>query len=318
MKTTIRQAAALLKLRSDYRIFFHEKPDGDAVGSACALALALRSVGKRCSVACSDPIPDIYAPLMARYSDDDVRDPVNISVDSAKLERLGRFSGERITLSIDHHDTNQMFAEHNCVDPEAAACAQIIYQLIIELGADITPLIADFLYTAIVTDTSCFRSRSVRPSTLRTAAELAERGADVVGIARRHYVYKTPARAEIERLICGSFKRTCGDQVLSAVITMADYAKTGITDSDLEGINELVEQFPETKLGIVVRELAPERCRFSVRAREGLDASAICKELGGGGHKTAAGGVMEADLESTLRSVEEACAKALGFSRLVN
>ena len=289
MTTGIKDIAEKLLSYDEYMIHFHKDPDGDAVGSAYALALALQSAGKKCNVCCSDEVPSVYRYLTDRFIPDKVVSPVNIAVDSAAPDRLGRFSDEKIVINIDHHYPNTIDAECSFSDPKAAACCEIVYDIIRELGTEITPFMADFLYTGIATDTYCFRSYSLRQRTFEICAELASLGANIVGVSRHHFMSKTRERMMVEKKFTDSFRYFHNNEILCGIITLDDIEKANIDECELEGINSVTERITGVLIGITVRQKPDGRCRVSVHTNNGIDASLICSRLGGGGHADAAG-----------------------------
>ena len=177
----IHEAVALLKERDDFLILCHQKPDGDTVGSAFALREALRQMGKRAQVACSDAFTPRYD-FITKGEREPHRDFVPktyITVDIADPSLLGdklEHLRANIDLAIDHHPSFSKFAACNVGYPSTAAAGEIVYHILKELGVELTLDIAQALYTALSTDTGCFRYSNTTPSALRMAADLAELG----------------------------------------------------------------------------------------------------------------------------------------------
>ena len=314
--STLEDIADFLEDNDDYCIYYHKNPDGDAIGSAYALAMALKAMKKNVNILCDSPVPAPYHYLTDRYGTDrEIRSrTINISVDSAAPARLGRYSDAKITVCIDHHNVNTIEAKYKYVAPKACSCAEIIYELIRIIGVPISALMADFLYVGVCTDSMCFRSEAVNSDTLRTAYELSMCHADVVSIARRFYVTRTEKRIKIENRLTGSFKLHAGGKILSSVLTNDDYNELDITPDDTEGINDLVETVEGVKIGIVVRERTKGRCRISVRSMCRVGADRICAALGGGGHSNAAGAELDGSAEEVLRTVVETAERFLNES----
>lgn len=312
MEITLQEMALKLKEYSSYKIFYHKKPDGDAVMSAFSLALALQSIGIPCEPVCCDPIPDTYFDLVGGLSFPRLEDYTAIAVDSANEKRLGKYAEETITLCIDHHK-NTLEASYKYVVPEASSCAEVIYKLICEMGITVTHQLANLLYTGLITDTQCFRTISTNSASLETAVSLAHAGADIVKIARRFALEKTQERIAIEQVLLNSFHYTCDNKVLSCMFTFDDMQRIGVDDSNLEGLNLIVDQVRGLDIGIVVRETKPGHCRISVRTYTGLNAAEICGSFGGGGHADRAGGDIEDTPGNALKAVEETAADFLRF-----
>lgn len=291
----------------EYRIFYHKRPDGDTVCSSYALMLALRQHGIKAAVVGSSPIPPIYREIAGTIENDELNDPENISVDVSAQERLGEYSVEKIKFCIDHHYPNTVNSEYCITEPNYSSCGELVYEIICAMGAGITKQIADLLYTALITDTFCFRMRSVNSHTFKTAAALAAEGADVTGLAKRHFMTKSPARAEIERRFAESYVYACEGKFLGGIITLKDMEQAGITAAELEGITSITEQISGVMTGITVQELPDGRSRISVHSADGIDASEICARLGGGGHYYAAGCEYDGPPEAALNAIKNIC-----------
>ncbi len=304
MDITLQELSRKLREYSSYRIYYHKSPDGDAVMSAYVLALALQSIGIVCEPKCCDPVPEVYLDLINPIKCEHLENYTAIAVDSASAARLGDYSNETITFCIDHHENN-MQAKYRYVVPEASSCAELIYRLLLEMKIPITMQIANLLYVGLITDTQCFRTYSTNQASLETAVELAKCGADIVRIARRYTLEKTPERIAIEQILLNSFHYTCEGRVLGCMFTYEDMQKTGADDSELEGLNLIVDQVRGPEIGIVVRETQPGHCRVSVRTySESLNAAEICTQFSGGGHADRAGCEMNATPEQALKQIE--------------
>ena len=301
--TDLQDIADVLYDNDEFEIIYHINPDGDAIGSAYALALALRLTGKKAMPVCTSAIPDNYLFLTDRVEKQVLRHPHCICVDTSTKERLGEYSDKRILCCIDHHESNTVDASYKYTDPTASSCAQIVYELIQLLGAPVSALMADFLYTGLITDTSCFRSTSVNSDTMRYASVFAACGADVSGLARRFFLIKSPKRLEIEDRLKSSRKYFADGKIAGFVLRNADYTELDITDSDVEGLNDIAEEPHGIKAGIVVREKRKGICRISVRCAKGYRADLICAKAGGGGHANAAGATMEGDPDEVLEKM---------------
>lgn len=307
----IDQISEKLKTEKEFRILYHKRPDGDTICCSFALALALRLIGARCEVAGSDSIPDIYRYMTDRFPNDTVVSPITVSVDASAPNRLGSLQNERIDICIDHHMNNTIDAPLKLVDSEAAACAEVLYTLLLNMNIEISKDIANLLYTAIVTDSNCFRSRDLRPETMHIAAALAYLGADISAIARRHYLTKSPKRIAIENILFSSFRYFCGEKVVCGTIKLSDLDKAGIKDNELEGINSLVEQIEGAEIGVVIRELPDGRSRISVRTSDNYSADKICAKIGGGGHEHAAGAELDESPDEAISIMKKICTDAI-------
>lgn len=317
MNITMKEMARKLKEYPAYQIYYHKSPDGDAVTSAYALALALKSLGIPCEPVCCDPIPPAYRYLTDPHVFEPLEGCTAIAVDSANAKRLGKNSHVKITLCIDHHE-NTMEAEFRYVDPERSSCAELIYELIQEMGVPMTKVLADLLYVGLVTDTRCFRTYSTNVRSLEAAAAMARDGADIVGIARRHELEKDARKIEIEKTIMNHFHYSCAEKVLGTWFSWEDMQRIGVDETELGGLALIVDQISGLDIGILIREKSPGHCSVSVRSyRKDINAVEICSEYGGGGHADRAGFELEGDPAAVLSTAEEAAARYLSAQHTV-
>lgn len=311
---SLQEIADRLLRCSEVCIVYHIRPDGDCIGSAYALAIALQAAGIRTAVTGRDPVPKQYRYLTDAYVPDTLTDPVYLSLDTSSAYRTGTFENQHFTFCIDHHNGNSVSADYKYVEPDCGACSEIIYKLLLAMQCPVTKQIADLLYTALVTDTLCFRTSDADAQTFRTAAALAECGADIEKIGKQHMLYKSKGRMQIEDALRRSFHSTCGDRLLTGIILRADLAAADVEDSELEGINAYVEQIEEMQIGVTLRELPDGRTRCSVHTKDAISAHAICQRFGGGGHFHAAGCELDTPPEQSRAIVEAVCREYLGES----
>ncbi len=285
------EAASFLLKNDKYAILTHAHPDGDTLGSAFALCSALRSLGKKANVLCSDPIPHKFGYLTVKGRQEFETETV-ISVDVADDKLLGSLRDEykdKIELAIDHHSTNVGFAERLYLEGDSAAAAECVYLVIKEMSAEITPFIANCLYTGIATDTGCFKFSNTTPRTHVFAAELMQLGADYDEINRVMFEVKSQSRLEMERRVLNGIEYICDGKCAIVTVTQAMIKETSCDSSDMDGIAALSRQIEGVLIGITVREKADGKWKVSLRTFEPYDAAAICHQFGGGGHIRAAG-----------------------------
>lgn len=307
MNITIKEMAEKLREYNEFRIVYHIRPDGDCIGSSFALALALKSTGAKCEVAGQDEIPHVHRIMTDKILPDVLENPVYIAVDSASPQRTGIFADAHFTFCIDHHRGNSIIADYKYVEEDCGACSEIIFKLIKAMDIPVTKEIADLLYTALVTDTMCFRTADTSAQSFETAAELAKLGADIFNIGRRNVFIKSPQRLKIEGILRDSFNFTCDNQILTGIITLNDLDSAGILDSDLEGINSMVEQVEGVRIGVTIRELPDGRTRCSMRTNGDIYANEICAVHGGGGHHHAACCELDTNPQKARKIMEETC-----------
>lgn len=288
----ILKAAELLKRHDKILILTHRRPDGDTVGCAAALCLALRQLGKTAYVFYNEDAHSLFDPYFA-----DVLAPADFSwnylvaVDVAALNMLTPGAEElgAIDLCIDHHGTNGFYAKETCVDPACAACGELLYQIFLKMEVKITEKIAMLLYMAIATDTGCFVYSNTRPETHRIAADLMESGFDHQWVNKRHFRTKSYKRFQLESWIVRDMDLLDQGKLVFASITLEMMASLQASEEDVEDIAAFVGQLEGVESAVTLRELNPGECKMSLRTGKSLDAAAVCAQLGGGGHPAAAG-----------------------------
>lgn len=301
--TDLHSAARLLNERDDYVILSHASPDGDTVGSAYALCHALHKLGKRARVECSDPIPTRYDYFTERVESQQFEAGTVVAVDVASTMLLGKLRhtyGDGIWLCIDHHESNDGYAEHNFVLPDAAANCENIFRVIEALGVQIDGVIADALFTGVSTDTGCFRYGNCTGETHRIAARLMELGADAENINRLMFETKSRARIEVERQALESIEYHFDNRC--AVMLVTAEMRRALDQSEIDGLAALPRQIEGVTVGVTMREM--DDCyKISLRTHAPLNASEICARLGGGGHARAAGCSLKMPLDEAKAAV---------------
>jgi phosphoesterase RecJ-like protein len=295
----------LERIRADARFVLatHESPDGDALGSLVGMHGLLVELGKDAEIfiAPADlPLPLEYrvfsleSLIQAPPADIAQRTVVfldcgNIDRNSARVLRDGAH-----LLNLDHHHDNTRFGTLNYVDPGASSTAEIVWDLMRELGVGATPEVAQALYVGLITDTGRFMYENTGPRAHRMAAELIEAGVDVPGVYRRLYEEVPPEKLALHARALSRVQRFDAGELTLAVLSGEDFAETEAEDTYSEGIIDQLRAVQGTKVAVLVRELTTgERKgqhKVSLRATEDdVDVSAIARAQGGGGHRRAAG-----------------------------
>src|SRR5579862_1968747 len=302
-QTELRAVAEALRSYDRFLVAGHENPDGDALGSILATALALRGLGKEATLFLPGdaPVPGEYGFLelgeVRREVPAGMEKLVLLALDCANESRLGPDQSirerARLVLDVDHHHDNSRFGDVNLVVPDASSTAEIVRDLLRELDVPLTPEIAEALYVALVTDTGRFQYTNTTPKALRLAAELVEAGADVHGIFRQ--VYETVQFAKL-KLLARALERAqlfAGGRLVVSYLLRGDFADVGAEEPYSEGIIDYLRQVEGAEMVALIRE--PPRDdgpahRVSLRSsRDEVDVSAIARKAGGGGHRQAAG-----------------------------
>lgn len=314
-RLTVQEAAARLRQMNNVLLLTHVRPDGDTIGSAAALCQALRDMGKTAYLLYNPEITDTYAPYAAPYWASEGFVPEHIvSADIAALNLLpdnAAAYASRVELTIDHHGSQGFFAAETCLDADAAACGEIIYRVIRELTA-VTPAIALLLYVAISTDTGCFVYANTTADTHRIAAELLETGIDVGPVNKVLFRTKSKTRLAMEARMVADMELYDGDRVVVMSIPLSLRQELHATEADIEELSSLAALVQGTDCGITLRELKPGRVKISLRTGPRVDACAVCRVLGGGGHKAAAGATVEGTMGEVKAGILAAYREVVG------
>lgn len=306
---TLFETAEFLSGKDNFLILTHQNPDGDTLGSGFGLAMILSKLGKKSTVICSDEIPKKYEYFtsLAPQNADLQKALTVIAVDVADTKLLGDLEekyAEKVELCIDHHVSNVGYAKATYLDGSAAANCECIYELAKLLGVEVDANMALALYTGISTDTGCFRFSNTTAKTHRIGADLIELGIDSAEINRVMFETKSRIRVELERMALDAMQFHFNNRCAVIVITREMYEKTGCKDEDLEGITAIPRSIEGVIVGVTLREREQGGFKISVRTYPPVDASAICKRVGGGGHIRAAGCQLGAEY-STEDAVKE-------------
>lgn len=314
-QSAIEQAARAIGTADRLALACHVGPDGDALGSMLALAIAASNAGKE--VAASFGSPFVVPPGLSFLPTDHLVAPADfpeapelmVTLDAGSAERLGELGSnashaDRVVV-IDHHVTNEGFGDIAVVDPAAAATGELVYRIIERLEWKVTPEVAQCLHTALVTDTGRFSYSNTTPNTLRIAAELIEAGAVPSEISRHVYEeepfgYLKAVALAMERAVLDPDLR-----VVSTTITYEDLKAAGIQWSDTENLIDLLRLAVEADTAILAKGHEDGRVKVSMRSRGETDVGALAAAMGGGGHRLAAGFTTEDDIDTVIERVLE-------------
>jgi bifunctional oligoribonuclease and PAP phosphatase NrnA len=295
---TISALRALLEPAQEILVTTHTSPDGDALGSLTAVGQALQQLGKTFTLACDDG-PDMrfgYLPLLDQIKTKPHaelhRYDLLIAVDCGDETRMGEVYKRLLhphppIINIDHHITNNLFGTVNVVAAEATSTAEILTDLLPQLGATLDKNMAISLLTGIVTDTLAFRVTGVTGQTLRVAAKLVDAGADLGEISMQTLILKSPRVLQLWRL--GLNNMQAEDGVSWTLLTMREQSRIGEDLTSGMGLGNLMADVDDVALSIVFTEKREGRVNISFRSRPPIDVSILASEYGGGGHRQAAG-----------------------------
>jgi phosphoesterase RecJ-like protein len=280
----------------------HERPDGDAIGSAMAMAFALETIGKHADVV-MDAVPPAFLQPFPGVERIHVTKAVHVSYDAAivlecsSLDRTGVLGLDRsAVINIDHHPGNTQYGAINWIDESAAACGELVFTLIEALGASLTPAIATHVYLAILTDTGSFRFSHISPRTFDIARLCVAAGANPQWIARTHYDSSTIGRVRIFGAVLNAMQLDPSGRVALLTITQAGAAAAGGTYDDTDGLINFPLSVRDIQAVAFFKEAGPGDWRVSLRSKGAVDVGALARAHGGGGHTHAAGCSVRGDL----------------------
>ena len=289
----IDQVLQHIQERKNFLVTSHARPDGDAVGSALALAEILRKMGKNAEIILGDGVPVIYKPLPqadAIIHSSQVNGKYDAAIilecDSVQRTRL-RGLEQHFLINIDHHPTSKPFAHVNWIDPSACAVAEMVFRLALAAGVKITPEIATCLYTAVLTDTGSFCYSPAHACTFELAKCLVEHGADAARIAQNVYFSSPTSKMRLLGAALSSLHRE--GPVTWMAVTRQDMERCGALEEDCEGLVNYALVIAGVEVAVFFRETAEERIRVSVRSKGAVNVAEIADKFGGGGHECASG-----------------------------
>jgi phosphoesterase RecJ-like protein len=301
----------------------HINPDGDAIGSEIALALFLRQLGKKVVIMNSTDMPDALRFLdpdneIRIYGDPGSRDLIDgvdaaIIVDVNNWEHLGHLGRALQAKSlpracIDHHqDTEPGFADYTVSDTGAAAVGLLIFELLRAMNGRLTRPIADAMYAAIITDTGTFRFSNTDARVLRASAELCEAGVNAFEMHRRVFGSKSWGAGRLLGPVLSTLDSAAGGRIATISATLEMVNNAGATYDDMDGFVDLVRAIRGVELVLFFKETPDGDIKVSLRSNGNVDAHAIAKHFGGGGHTMASGMRVPGPMASAIDRVTREC-----------
>jgi len=289
-------------------ILTHENPDGDAIGSSLAMYNALKNIGKKVDVVipeCSNVFAFLPGASEIKKEEEEKYD-LAIALDSADEKRLNGwykyFEDAKVTISIDHHSSNKMFADYNFVDPVSPACAQVLVVVLQFLNIEITKEIGTCLLTGIITDTGGFQYSGVNVETFEFAAWLLRCGVNVSDIYKRVLQVKTKPNFELSKLVTQRLEFIEDGKITYTYITKEDMTNVGAQLGDHEGLVEIGRDIEGVEVSIFLRE-TENGYKASLRSNYKVNVSDVCLMFNGGGHPRAAGCNIQGTLEQAKQKI---------------
>ena len=307
---TRNECARWLLEHDNFVILTHRRPDGDAIGSASALCLGLRKLGKTAHVLENREFTTLTAPLAdglicSAVGENDTVITVDMAAPNMFPKEMAHLA-DRCRLRIDHHGTGESYADQELVDAGAAACGDIVYDLLMTMGVELDRQIAKALYVAVSTDTGCFRYANTNAHAYQVAAACAATGADLYPLTQALFDTNSMGKLKIQSWIVEHAHIFADGR--GAVCAIPKAVEDTVTKDDLEGIPGFLRSIEGVKMSATLRS-TEDGAKMSVRSIPGYDCTVICGPFGGGGHKGAAGASTTLPLEemeqAVIRAMEE-------------
>lgn len=314
----VQQIVDAIRTRQRFVLSSHSRPDGDSIGSQLAMAYALRALGKQVAIVNQDAAP---APLMAfpGVSDIEIAPRANGTFDAAiimecsDLARTGVSGLDRqFLINIDHHPGNAAYGDINWFDPTAAACGEMVFELVRHLDVGLTPEIATHVYLAILTDTGSFHYSSISPRTFDICRAALEAGVNPVEVARNVYDSNNMGRLKLFGSVLSAMQLDPTGHIAIVYLDHEMARAAGGTYEDTEGLINLPLTVKEIQAVVFFKQIEGDDYRVSMRSKGDIDIGSVAKGFGGGGHKNAAGCTVSGPIDGLQKmfvgKIEEAIA----------
>lgn len=303
--------------RQRFLITSHARPDGDAIGSQVAMAYALRRLGKQVQMVNADPAPpqfQTFPGVRDIQVSATVQGPFDAAIvmECADLSRTGVEGFDKYFLiNIDHHPGNRSYGAINWFDPGAAACSEMVFDVINALGVTLTPEIATHIYLAILTDTGGFHFSHITPRTFDICRRCTAAGAEPEAIARAVYDSSTMGRLRLMGAVLHNLEYEGSGRAALAALTLKLLEETGATHDDIDGLINIPLTVKEIQAVAFFKEIAPDNFRISLRSKGDVDVNRVANAFGGGGHKNAAGCTLDGPYSEVRRKLVDELTRVL-------
>ncbi len=321
MASPVQRISELLQNEDDFLIVSHYNPDGDAIGSSCAMGHILASLGKSFSLYNPSGLPSRYdfvslpCPIVSTLPD--TLPKWTIVLDCGADERmgaelLGRI-GETQVINIDHHLGNGDYGQENWVAVDQPAVGSMVALLAEELSLPLQGHLAECLYLAVATDTGFFTYGSTTPESLELAARMLRDGLDIAQMNMMITKQWSEKRMRLLTEVLSGVELYMDKQIAVATITQEIFDKTGTTSEETENIINFIRRLKSVRVAAILREEKPDTFKFSLRSYGTDNVQEIAARFGGGGHKNASGGTIEAPLDDARMMLVEIIGGSLGL-----
>jgi phosphoesterase RecJ-like protein len=306
-----------IRRRQRFVISSHSRPDGDSIGSQLAMAFALRALGKDVHVVNKDRAagPLLQFPGVTAIQ---IADRVAEEYDAAIIMECGDLGRTGVSgldrffvINIDHHPGNTGFGRLNWFDATAAACGEMVFDLVDALGVPLQADIATHIYLAILTDTGSFHYSSISPRTFEICRRTLEAGVDPVAVARNVYDSNHMGRLKLFGAVLSAMQLDPTGRIAIVYLDHEMAREAGGTYEDTEGLINLPLTVKEIEAVVFFKQTEGDEYRVSMRSKGDIDIGAVAKQFGGGGHKNAAGCTVSGPIDSLQKTFVERIDQAI-------
>lgn len=300
---------SLIKQSKKILLLSHMNPDGDTLGSMCALySMIYKRFKIKADMNVVSNIPYNYkflpnVDLAERYYDKSLVYDLVITLDVAAIDRVMDskilFDKAKCTVNIDHHKTNPKFGDYQIIEPDASSCGEVLFNYFKAHNWILTEDAAICLYTAIMTDTGNFRFENTSSNTFRSAADLVDAGANPNYIYKKCYETKTKNYVMFQNYCVNKAVFIEDNKIAYTTVYKKDLEKFSAGDDYTDGIAETLRAIDTTEVSFVAKEVESKLTKISMRSKK-ADVAAVCMKFGGGGHTFAAGCTIKANIKDSI------------------
>ena len=302
----------IIKGKKKILLLSHVNPDGDTLGSMCAMySMILNKYKKKADMSIVSNIPFNYSflpniHLAKREFNSSLVYDLAIALDVASIERIRDakvlFDKAKCKINIDHHKTNPRYGDYQIIDAEASSCGEVLFNYFKDNNWEITEDAAICLYTAIMTDTGNFRFENTSPNAMRAAADLIEKGASPNKLYKLCYESKTKNLVMFQNYCVNKAEFLNDNKIVYTTVYKKDLEQFSAGDDFTDGIAETLRAIDSTEVAFVVKEVDSKTSKISMRSKT-TDVAKICEKFNGGGHTYAAGCTIKASVKDSIKKL---------------
>jgi len=314
---SLQQVLKVLTVRNKFVIASHARPDGDSIGSQLALAFALKHVGKEVLVVNRDPVPT-YLQTFPGISDIKVVKNIVGSFDAAVVLECGSLARTEISgleqhfvINIDHHVNNTMYGEINWHDESAAACGEMVFDVVKGLSVPLSKTIATHIYLAILTDTGSFHYSNVTPRTFEICHQIASVGVSPTALASQVYRQSSIGKLNLTGTLLKNMELVSNSRVAILYVDDQILSETRCAPDDMEGLINLPLTAKDVQAVVLFKKAADKHFRVSLRSKGNVDVRSVAANHGGGGHHNAAGCLLSMPIDQARTKIVSEIVEAI-------